>query len=271
MKPSLIFCFWLMFSIHTSAQIDLSTQAFGAKSQGLGTTKLYHRDAWSLANNVGALDRITDSEIGIAVDQRFGIQELSTVALSGVFISQKGRSIGIGIARYGGELFNQHRLELGLGTTRGIVSFGLKAGWFQTHIEGFGTGNAFQFSLGGLAELGPKFFFGTQLSNVNQAKISKYSSERLPTLLQMGITYLPSENLEIHTELEKELDQSPIFKFGLQYSLEKWIFLRTGIHSYPTALNFGLGLQKKNYGLDYAYGQNTALGSTHHLSLFLKR
>ena len=101
MKPSLIFCFWLLFSMDASAQIDLSTQAFGAKNQGLGTTKLYHRDAWSLANNVGALDRIIDSEIGIAVDQRFGIQELSTAALSGVFKSQKG-SIGIGIARYGG-------------------------------------------------------------------------------------------------------------------------------------------------------------------------
>jgi hypothetical protein len=270
MKPSLIFCFWLLFSIDASAQINLSTQAFGAKSQGLGTTRLYHRDAWSLANNVGALDRITDSEIGIAIDQRFGIQELSTAALSGVFKSQKG-SIGIGIARYGGELFNQHLLELGLATTRGILSFGIKAGWFQTHIEGFGTGNAFQFSLGGLAELGPKFFFGAQLTNVNQAKISSNSTQSLPTLLQMGTTYLPSQNLEIHAELEKELDNPPIFKFGLQYSLEKWIILRTGIHSYPTALNFGLGLQKNHYGLDYGYGQNTALGSTHHLSIFLKR
>jgi hypothetical protein len=270
MKPSLIFCFWLLFSIDTSAQIDLSTQAFGAKSQGLGTTKLYHRDAWSLANNVGALDRITESEISLAIDQRFGLQDLSTAALSGVFKSQKG-SIGFGIARYGGGLFNQHRLELGLGTTRGILSFGIKAGWFQTHIEGFGTGNSIQFSLGGLAELGPKFFFGAQLTNVNQAKISTNSTQTLPTLLLMGATYLPSKNLEIHTELEKDLDHPPIFKVGLQYSLEKWIILRTGIHSYPTALNFGLGLQKKKYGLDYGYGQNTALGRTHHLSVFLKR
>lgn len=270
MKSSLFFCFWLLWSFPTSAQIDLSTQALGAKSQGLGTVKLYHRDAWSLANNVGAMDRITESEIGIAADQRFGIHELSTAALLGVFKMPKA-SIGFGIARFGGALFNQHRLELGLGTTRGILSFGLKVAWFQTHIEGFGTGNAFQFSLGGLAELGPKFFFGTQLTNINQAKISKHSSQSLPTLLQMGTTYLPSKNLEIHTELEKDLENPPIFKFGLQYSLEKWVILRTGIHSYPTALNFGLGLQKKNYGLDYGYGQNTALGRTHHLSIFLKR
>ena len=101
MKPSLIFCFWLIWSYPTSAQIDLSTQSFGAKSQGLGTVKLYHRDAWSLANNVGAMDRITESEIGIEVDQRFGIQELSTAALSGVFKTPKA-SFGIGIARFGG-------------------------------------------------------------------------------------------------------------------------------------------------------------------------
>lgn len=269
MRFSLIFCFWLVFPFPSSAQIDLSTQSFGAKSKGLGTVKLYHQDAWSLFNNVGALDRMEDSELGLAVDQRYGIQDLSTAALSLVVKKQVG-SLGIGIARFGGELFNQHRLELGLSTTRGILSFGAKAAWFQTQIEGFGTGNALLLSLGGLAELGPKFFFGAHLSNLNQAKVSKQSSQTIPTLLTLGITYLPAKNLEIHSELEKELDHPPLFKLGLQYQLENWIFLRTGIHSSPSSLHFGLGLRKKKYGLDYALGQTTALGGTHHLSLFLK-
>jgi hypothetical protein len=270
MKFRLIFCFWLASPFPTSAQIDLSTQSFGAKSQGLGTVKLYHQDAWSLFNNVGALDRLEDSEIGIAQDQRYGLQELSTTALSLAF-KKSGSSFGIGVARFGGELFQQHRLELGLSTTRGILSFGAKAAWFQTHIEGFGTGNALLLSLGGLAELGPKFFFGAHLSNLNQAKISKQSSQPIPTLLTLGITYLPAKNLEIHSELEKDLDHLPLFKLGLQYQLENWIFLRTGIHSAPNSLHFGLGLRKKKYGLDYALGQTTSLGNTHHLSLFLKR
>ncbi len=269
MKFSLIFCFWLMLSLPTSAQIDLSTQAFGAKSQGLGTVRLYHQDAWSLFNNVGALDRIEDSEIGLALDQRYSIQELSAAALSLVFKKPVG-SLGIGVSRFGGELFHQHRLELGLSTTRGILSFGAKAAWFQTYIEGFGTGNALLLSLGGLAELGPRFFFGAHLSNLNQAKISKQSSQPIPTLLTLGITYLPAKNLEIHSELEKDLNHPPLFKLGLNYQLENWIFLRTGIHSAPNSLHFGIGLRRKKYGLEYALGQTTALGSTHHLSLFLK-
>lgn len=269
MKFSLIFFLVLMFPLLTSAQIDLSTQAFGAKSQGLGSVKLYPQDSWSLFNNVGALDRLKDSEIGIALDQRYGIQELSTAALS-LNYKKTGGSFGFGIARFGGELFQQHRLELGISTTRGILSFGAKAAWFQTHIEGFGTGNAFLLSLGGLAELDPKFFFGAHLSNLNQAKVSKQSSQPIPTLLTLGITYLPAKNLEIHSELEKDLDHPPLFKLGMQYQLENWIFLRTGIQSTPNTLHFGLGLRKKKYGLDYALGQTTALGGTHHLALFVK-
>ncbi|MFZ9234912.1 MAG: hypothetical protein ACO22X_01735 [Algoriphagus sp.] len=269
MKFSLIFFFWLMFPFRTSAQIDLSTQAFGAKSLGLGAAKLYNQDAWSLFNNVGSLDRIEDSEVGIALDQRYGIQELSTASLSLAF-KKPGGSFGIGIARFGREFFQQHRLELGLSTTRGILSFGAKAAWFQTHIEGFGTGNALLLSLGGLAELGPRFFFGLHLSNLNQAKVSKQSSQPIPTLLTLGITYLPAKNLEIHSELEKDLDHTPLFKLGLQYQLENWIFLRTGYHSAPNSLHFGLGLRKNKYGLDYAIGETTGLGGTHLLSLFLK-
>ena len=88
-----------MFPFRTSAQIDLSTQAFGAKSLGLGAAKLYNQDAWSLFNNVGSLDRIEDSEVGIALDQRYGIQELSTASLSLAF-KKPGGSFGIGIARF---------------------------------------------------------------------------------------------------------------------------------------------------------------------------
>lgn len=270
MKYTLIFSFWLMYPLPTSAQVDLSTQAFGAKSKGLGAVKLYHQDAWSLFNNVGSMDRMEDSEVGIAFDQRYGLQDLSTASLSLVFKKPGKGSFGIGIAQFGGELFQQHRLELGLSSTRGILSIGANASWYQTYIEGFGTGNTLLLSMGGLAELGPKFFFGAHLSNLNQARVSKQSSQPIPTLLSLGLTYLPAKNLEIHSELEKDLDHLPLIKVGLQYQLANWIFLRTGIHSAPNSLHFGLGLVKSKYGLDYALGQTTTLGGTHHLSIFLK-
>jgi hypothetical protein len=270
MKTALLFCCCMLFLHPASAQSDLSTQAFGAKSQGMGNGKLFHQDAWSLFNNIGALDRATNSQIASSMDQRFALPELSTVALSGLIKGDAG-SLGLGIARYGAALFNQHLIGVGISATRGIMSFGGKIEWMQTQIEGFGTGNAFFFSFGGIAELGPKFFLGSHFSNLNQAKLSKNSSQQLPTLMQLGLSYLPSKNLVFHAELEKDLEAAPILKIGLQYQLEDWIYLRTGIHSHPSRLSFGLGLRKKWIGLDYAYGQNAALGSSHHLSLHLNR
>jgi hypothetical protein len=210
-----------------------------------------------------------ESEIGAGFDHRYGIQELSTVDLALGWKTNFG-TIGLGMSRFGGKLFNQQQLGLGFSNTLGIVSLGLKVDWQQTHIEGFGSGNALILSMGGVAELGPKFFLGANFTNLNRAKLSQNNEQRLPTLVQMGISYLPSENLKILAELEKDIELDPIFKAGVEYQLKKWIYLRTGISSNPARLSFGLGLRKDQFGFDYAYGQNSSLGRTHHLSLVLK-
>jgi hypothetical protein len=121
-----------------------------------------------------------------------------------------------------------------------------------------------------VAELGPKFFLGAHFSNLNRARLSQNNELRLPTTVQMGISYLPSESLRLMAELEKDIELAPVFKAGIEYELNQWILLRTGISSNPARLSFGLGLRKDRFGFDYAYGQNTALGRTHHLSLVLK-
>lgn len=251
------------------AQTDPLSQAHGARSQSMGNTKVFLPDAWTYFNNIGALDRIEQSEISAGFDNRFGISELSSVDLAAGWKTDFG-TLGLGISRFGGKLFNQQLLGIGFSNTLGIVSLGAKVDWFQTSIEGFGTGNAFIFSLGGVAELGPKFFLGAHFSNLNRAKLSQNSEQRLPTFVQMGISYLPGESVKILAEIEKDIELDPIVRAGIEYKLTEWILLRTGISSRPAQISFGLGLRKDQFGFDYAYGQNTALGRSHHLSLILK-
>lgn len=234
----------------------------------MGNTKVFLPDSWTYFNNIGALDRLEATEISVGFDHRFGLQELSTVDLALGWKNDFG-TIGLGISRFGGKLFNQQLFGLGFSNTLGIVSLGAKIDWFQTQIEGFGSGNAMVFSFGGVAELGPDFFLGANFSNLNRAKLSQNSEQRLPTSIQMGIGYLPGEALKILVELEKDIELDPVFKAGIEYNLRDWIYLRTGINSNPGRLSFGLGLRKEQFGFDYGYGQNTALGRTHHLSLVL--
>lgn len=269
MKQFLFLCFWIWAVGNLKAQTDPLTQAHGARSQGMGNTKVFLPDAWTYFNNIGALDRIEETQVSAGFDSRFGISELNTLDLTWGWKNEFG-TIGLGVSRFGGKLFNQQLLGVGFSNTLGIVSLGAKVDWFQTSIEGFGTGNAFLFSLGGIAELGPRFFLGANFTNLNRAKFSQNSEQRLPTVVQMGISYLPGETVRILAEIEKDIELDPILRAGIEYQLNQWIFLRTGISSNPARISFGLGLRKDQFGFDYAYGQNTALGRTHHLSLVLK-
>lgn len=269
MKRYLFLCFWILAVIPSEAQTDPITQAHGARSQGMGNTKIFLPDAWTYFNNVGALDRIEETQVSAGFDSRFGLQELSSVDLALGWKNDFG-TLGFGLSRFGGKLFNQQLLGIGFSNTLGIVSLGAKLDWFQTNIEGFGTGNAFIFSFGGVAELGPKFFLGANFSNLNRAKLSQINEQRLPTLVQMGISYLPSEAVRLIAEIEKDIELNPVFKAGIEYRLQEWILLRTGISNNPARVSFGLGMKKDQFGFDYTYGQNTALGRTHHLSLGIK-
>ena len=269
MKPIPIFCFWILLVFTGKAQTSLFSQAYGAQSQGMSNTKLFIKNSWSYFNNVGAMDRLDQTEIQVGVDQRFGLQELSTVSFSGIVKKNHG-CLGFGISRYGGAQFNQQLLGIGFSNTLGIMSLGAKLDWIQTQIEGFGSGNSLLLSLGGVAQLGPNFFFGANFYNLTQSKTSKYSAEALPTFVQLGLSYSSSPSLSIFSELEKEVDSSPIFKIGIDYSLSNKLFLRTGVSTNPIRLSFGLGLRHNQFIFDYGYGQNTSLGRTHHISMGFK-
>ncbi|PZX61228.1 hypothetical protein LV84_00216 [Algoriphagus ratkowskyi] len=266
MKQLTFSCFLLFLHFYTIAQTDPLTQVHGARSQAMGNLRVHGMDTWSYFNNPGGLAHLEASAISVGYDNRFGLNELSTVDLVGAWKIKDG-TLGLGISRFGGKLFNQQSLGLAFANQLGIVCVGGKLEWFQTQIEGFGNGNSIIFSLGGMAELSSQFSIGASISNLNRSKISKDSETRLPTGVSLGVFYSPIPQLELHLEIEKDIQIKPVVKVGLEYGIKNWIFLRTGINSNPSRMFFGIGLNSSRFTLDYAYGQNQAIGSTNHLSL----
>lgn len=265
MKQLIFLCFAFWVSIPVFSQTDPLTQAHGARSQGMGNLKVNIQDAWTIFNNIGALDRITSSQISVGVDQRYGIKDLSTFDLAAALKSNFG-SFGLSISRFGGKLFNQQMLGLGFSQKLGIASFGIKMDWYQTQVQDFGTANSFIFSLGGVADLGPKVQIGAYFSNLNSSKISRNSDDRHATTINLGLSYFPIAALQIHSEVEKDILYPPNVKVGIEYGIHNWVFLRTGINSMPSSLTFGVGINPGKFNLDYGLGQNNQLGSVHHIS-----
>ncbi|MHA7129110.1 PorV/PorQ family protein [Algoriphagus namhaensis] len=264
-----LFTFYICFMISASdllAQGILFSQSFGARSHGLGSVRLNLQDSWTYFNNIGALARVDASGIALGYDARFGLKELQTLSLAANFNHSVG-NFALGLSRFGGDLYSEQSVGIGFSNQLGIVSFGVKVDWFQTRIENFGTGNAFPISIGGVAELGPKLSLAAHIININRAKASRQIEEHLPTAVQLGISYFPETHLRLFMELEKNLEIDPALRVGIEYEIRELIVLRSGVKSNPGDLFFGLGLIPGDFRFDYAFGQNTILGNTHHVSL----
>ncbi|MEX2595148.1 MAG: hypothetical protein WD426_20455 [Anditalea sp.] len=250
---------------HSFGQNGTETFPSGARSMGLANTNVTIDDGWSVFNNVGAMGRLETTQAFFSYDHRLGINELTTLAAGTAVVNNFG-VLGLSLSHYGGELFNQQNIGLAFSNSLGIASFGVKVNYFQTNIEGFGRNASPVLEFGGMATLNPGLFFGAHIYNFTRAKLSKISHDYLPTVIKAGISYHPSDKLMINVEAEKEIILPPQLKTGIEYNLLNRLWARSGIHTNPRNLFFGMGFKPKRYHIDYALSQNYQLGYTHHFS-----
>ncbi|WP_215222976.1 PorV/PorQ family protein [Echinicola shivajiensis] len=259
--------FWAVFlaATVTFAQNGSETYPKGARSIGMANANTSLSDPWSIFNNVGAMGQMDQNAIFCAYDHRLGLNELTTLA-AGATLQSKFGVMGISLSNYGGELFNQQSLGLGFSHRIDKNSFGLKANYLQTNIEGYGKRAVPTLEFGGLTQIIPELSFGLHVYNITRTKLSPHSNDYLPTIIKTGISFQPTENLRVNIEAEKDILLKPVTKIGLEYSFSKRFWARCGYKSNPSNLHFGIGFKPKNFSIDYAMAQNNQLGFTHHFS-----
>lgn len=240
----------------------------GGRNAGLAGAALVIPDSYSIINNVGALSFTEKSSAFAGYQNRFGISELQTV-YGGFTTTFKNLSTAIGLVRFGGELFNQQQVTAGISNNFQLVSLGVSATIVQFQIQDLETSHSYLISFGGLAKLLPQFHVAGNIRNINQARISKEINERIPTRMQLGISYLPSDEIQLNLQVDKSTDQSEMIKLGLEYQLIEFITLRTGISSKPMLIAFGFGTRFSKFELDYSYNQAPPLGVIHDISMQL--
>ncbi|WP_245189663.1 hypothetical protein [Lunatimonas salinarum] len=261
---------WFLMAIPLAAAAQNGTEVLpkGARSLGMANTHLTLLEGWAIFNNVGAMAQVDESQVFVGYDHRLGLTELTTLGAGGVWKTSSG-AWGLGLSSYGAAHFNQQAIGLGYSNKLGIASLGAKLTYFQTNIEGFGRSAAPLIELGGVAELGPNVLFGAHIYNLGRARLSKLTQEYLPTVVKAGISYRPTDFFMINAEVEKEVYLDPLFKMGLEYSIQEKLDLRAGVHTHPEQMFFGIGFRPGRYRLDYAVSQHHQLGFTHHFSFNL--
>jgi hypothetical protein len=261
-----IFIFCAAISIINSNLTFASGEPFpmGAKSWGIGNATVAIADNYSVFNNPAGLGFLKDNFASASYHARYGISGLQTLSLSGNY-NTKLANVGLAIERFGDKLYNEQKLGLALAKSTNRVSLGLKVSYFQAAIENFASKNTLLTEFGVITKLSSKVQMGFHAYNLTGAKL--FASQRIPTVLRLGVSYAPTKQILLVTEAEKDIEFPMLIKAGLEYQIVNNFYLRTGITSKLNNAHFGFGFQSKQFIFDYAASSHSALGFSHHLTI----
>lgn len=238
----------------------------GARAEGMGYASGCLGDVWSLTNNIAGLAKSDDIAAGFSYEALPSAPFFNRTAAVFALPVRPGVA-GIGVFRFGDDLYNEQILSAGFANKFGLASLGIKLNYLQYQVSGRGTTSALTVSFGGIATLTPQLLFGAHILNINQPVIDKLSEERAPTKLQATVAFVPSTKLTVAAEIEKDLRYPAILKAGIEYQALKKISFRTGFNLRPQATFFGLGFTPRKFVVDYALQLNHVLGVTHQATI----
>lgn len=243
-----------------------SSTLMGARSNSLGYASSCLEDEWSIVNNIAGLAKVKKPGGGFSYDTQPSFKPFNRAALVMALPIKIGVA-GVGIFRFGDELYNEQILSAGFSNTFGLASLGVKVNYIQYNAQGFGKKTAFTVSFGGIARLTDKISFGAHIININQPRISSNENEKLPTVLIAGVAFKISAKTLLSTELEKNLNYPATWKLGVEYAITKKFVGRTGFNVGSSAAFLGFGFVSRKFKFDYAYQHNFLIGSRHQASV----
>src|SRR5688572_29659364 len=163
------------------------------------------QDEWAIFNNIGGLSGVKNFTVAPSYDVHPTMLAFNRQAAL-VAVPTKFGVAGVGLYRFGDDLYNEQLISCGFSNRFGIASLGVKLNYIQYHAEGFGNKGVFSVSFGGIAQLTEHLCVGAHIVNINQPDISTSDvNEKLPTTLIIGIALKPSEKIILISELEKEI------------------------------------------------------------------
>ena len=150
------------------------------------------------------------------------------------------------------------------------VEYGRSAGQSGDGSDGLelGSSSALGIDIGIQTNLSKRHWMGVVVHNVNRPQIGSGGAvTALPRDIQAGFTYAPTREVLTHFSIVNKLVADPEFHAGMEYVLNPYLTLRSGIQSSPNRFGTGFSFKAKGFSLDYALVNHPVLPVTHLFSL----
>jgi hypothetical protein len=240
----------------------------GARSSAVSNASVTLTDGWSTFNNQAGLAYLNSIVAGLHFENRFLIKELSMQAGS-LAIPFKPGTIAASYRFFGFSKYYESKIGLGFGRKFSkYFSAGVQIDYLQTHIaEGYGNYNSVVAEIGLLAKPSKNFSIGFHLFNPNRVKHKVLPEVTEPTIVRFGLGYGFDDKASLLFETEKDLDQKPVYKGGIEIAILQQLYLRGGYASGYEQVSFGLGYKVKKFVADLAFTKHYLLGFSPQISM----
>jgi hypothetical protein len=221
----------------------------------------------ALYSNPAGLTGLTATTLHAGSAQSFGLSALTQANAAAALKTGENSVLFIRAGQFGFDAYNERQFSVGYAMQLAEqLSAALRFDAYQFSIEGYGSAMLPSFLAGIQYRLGSSLRFGAAVRN--PVVFSTHDAITLPTVLSVGGSYHPSEDVGIYLELEKDVDFSPRIKLAVEYRIADPLTIRAGTAGNPGTFHAGIGLNvRENFRIDVAAGYHVQLGFTPAISL----
>ncbi len=261
MKQPLLTLIALFLTTFATAQNGMPQNA-GGRGAGLANASLTFTDINSIFVNQAGLGFLENLSFTAYGENRFlGTSGINSFLVGAALPTEKMGTFGLSLHYFGYGTYNEQKI--GLAYARKLssrFSIGAQFDYLGTRIAEYGSANTFTFELGILAKVTKHFDLAAHV--FSPIRVELPNGDKLPSIFKLAGTYSPSEMVRITAQVEKDLEQDFVARFGIEYHPMHALYIRAGVSTSPLLASFGLGLNLKGLKIDVATSYHLALGFT---------
>ena len=257
----------LFIICHFSAKGQIF-QNSGALSTSMSGLNVNNEDIWSVNNNISQLSKIKKPELSISSFQPFLIKDFTTSSIVFGLPTKKG-AFGMNFSTNGNKHLQMHNVGFGYSQKLGEnIQSGIKLNYFMINAgDYYNKKSIISADIGFSSKLSNELQLGVCIKNPTFTKLSNFDDERLATNIQLAAGYKFSNELTLHTGVEKSIFYPASFLAAIEYQPSEKIFLSGGIKSNPSIASFGISMSQKQFTICAASQIHQFLGWSPDLSI----
>jgi hypothetical protein len=245
------------FSVLAAGELNIT----GGRAAAMGYACVAASDPWSVINNQAGLAWRRQFSIGVYMENRFLVKELSLKTMGAVLPVKHG-AFGISLGHFGFSIYSETKAGLAFALSFGKhFSAGIQIDYLLLQQgPDYGNRNLFTCEAGLQYRPNDLICLGVHVYNPVPVRVAGFQEERLPTLFRMGLSWKLSDDFIALVDYEKDLVSGSVLRTGLEYHCVKPLYIRIGFLSSPMQFTFGIGLELGHFGFDFASSYHTVLG-----------